>query len=60
VYNVRGQRVRELLNEVRSEGFHYVVWDGTNDFGLPLGSGLYFHVMKAGDFTETKKMLLLK
>jgi hypothetical protein len=55
VYNVLGQRVLNLVDEYQTAGVKIVRWDGDS-----LASGIYFCHMRAGDFTQTKKMLLLK
>jgi len=60
VYNVRGQRVRTLLNEHREPGQHSVVWNGRDDSGREVGSGIYFYRMRVGEFTQTRSMVLLK
>jgi hypothetical protein len=61
VYNVKGQLVRVLLDETRPAGLHSdVMWDGRNGAGDAVASGIYFYRLVAGDFTNTKKMVLLK
>jgi hypothetical protein len=60
IYNVLGQKVRTLVQGDQPIGVHQVVWDGTNDAGAKVGSGVYLYVLKAGTFVESKKMLLLK
>jgi flagellar hook assembly protein FlgD len=60
VYDVRGARVRTLLDEARVPGDHGVVWDGRSDAGVRVSSGIYFYRLTTGDFRETKKMVLLK
>ncbi|UCG61521.1 MAG: VCBS repeat-containing protein [Candidatus Zixiibacteriota bacterium] len=60
VYNLLGQRVRLFQEGVRPAGTHQVVWDGRTDSGQPVSTGIYFYQLKAGDYLEAKKMLLLK
>jgi hypothetical protein len=60
VYNVLGQRVTTLVNEMQSAGKHYVSWDSTDDTGTKVSSGLYFYVLKIRDYVDRKKMVLLK
>ncbi len=61
VYDVSGKLVRTLLNEDRPAGEqHRVTWDGRNDAGQSVSSGVYFYRLNANDFTQTKKMVLLK
>ena len=60
VYNVQGQAVCRLVDEQQGAGEHEVVWDGVDGAGRPVASGIYFYQLVAGQFAETKKMLLLK
>lgn len=60
IYDVRGAHVITLLDEARVPGDHRVVWDGRSDAGVRVSSGIYFYRLTAGDFRETKKMVLLK
>ncbi|MBK7107422.1 MAG: T9SS type A sorting domain-containing protein [Ignavibacteriae bacterium] len=60
IYNINGQLVKELLNEEKNSGDYIIMWDGQNEIGTKVASGTYFYQIKAGDFTQIKKMLLLK
>jgi hypothetical protein len=60
IYNIKGQKVKKLVNEVLPAGKHSVVWNGTDDNDSQVGSGIYFYKLKAGDFEKSRKMLLLK
>lgn len=61
VYNVCGQLVRTLVNGVRSPGRIYeITWDGTNNRGTPVASGVYFYQMVTKEYSKSHKMLLLK
>ncbi|MGB5873866.1 MAG: T9SS type A sorting domain-containing protein, partial [Bacteroidota bacterium] len=60
VYNMLGQEVVRLVDDVQAEGYHVVQWNGTNDFGNTVSSGMYIFRLTAGDFVQTKKMMLLK
>jgi hypothetical protein len=60
VYNVNGELVRTLANENRAAGPHQLTWDGRNDSGQPVSSGVYFYKLVANNFAQTKKMVLLK
>ncbi len=60
VYSVSGQRVATLKNEQLPAGRHAVLWTGRNDGGEMVASGIYFYRMKAGVFSKTLKMTLIK
>ncbi len=60
VYNLQGQRIRTLLSEVRTAGNHVVAWDGKNDLGQSVGSGVYFYKMSAPQFQNSKRIIYLK
>ena len=60
VYNALGQKIRSLVNEKVSAGHHTVKWDGTNEYGTAVSSGMYFYKIKAENFSKTMKMMLLK
>lgn len=60
VYNVVGQKVRTLLNTQYAAGRHVVNWDGLDDAGRRVTSGVYFYRIKAGDFIDFKKMTMIK
>ncbi len=60
IYNVRGQRVRTLVSYEHDAGSHKVVWDGKNESGKGVSSGMYFYKMTSGDHVSARKMLLLK
>ncbi len=60
VYNILGQKVTTLVDKEMSAGRYVVGWDGVSNSGTQVASGVYFYKLEAGDFTQTKKMLLLK
>ena len=60
IYNVMGQQVRNLIAEQMEAGYHSVLWDAHNNYGIRVGSGIYFYQMSAGNFVQTRKMLLIK
>ncbi len=60
VFNVLGQEVNTLISEEMGAGNHTVEWDGRNNTGGSVSSGIYFYRIVAGDFSQTKKMLMLK
>ena len=55
-----GRVVKELINENIQAGTHRVLWNGTNDNGQPIPSGMYFCQLKSDDYLETMKLVLLK
>ncbi|MBN2289767.1 MAG: DUF4091 domain-containing protein, partial [Candidatus Glassbacteria bacterium] len=59
VYDLRGALVRTLADEDREPGTYHVFWDGTDNSGAAVGSGVYFYRLRAGDFVRTRKMVLL-
>jgi hypothetical protein len=61
VFDVAGRRIRSLVSgEVLGAGPHTAVWNGRNDQGSPVASGVYYYRLQAGTFSETKAMVLLK
>jgi hypothetical protein len=60
IYNILGQRVRTLVDEEKLPGEYRVIWDGKDDSGKEVSSGVYFYQLKTGDYKETKRMLLVK
>jgi len=60
IYNILGQMVKTLVNEPKSSGEYEVVWDGKDEKGNSLASGIYFYRLAFGEQTETKRMVLLK
>jgi len=59
IYNMLGQRVRTLVDYKLPPGTHDVTWNGTDDEGKLLPAGVYFYTLKVGDWSATKKLLLL-
>jgi len=60
VYNLKGQLVRTLVNEVKTAGNYSVVWNGRDSHNQPVSSGVYFYKMNAGKYSNTKKMIMMK
>jgi hypothetical protein len=60
VYNILGQVVKTLVNEPKLPGIYYQTWDGKNEQGEKVSSGLYFYQLRADNYSETKKMVLVK
>jgi hypothetical protein len=60
IYDVAGRLVRTLANQPMGRNLNAIVWDGLDLAGLPVPSGVYFYRLKAGDFTDTRKMVVLR
>ena len=60
IYNMAGQKVRTLVNEVKAPGFYSVVWDGMDDQGMSVASGIYLYKIISGDFSAIEKMTFVK
>jgi hypothetical protein len=60
IYNILGKEVRELVNTSQSTGSYSISWDGKNNEGKEVASGIYFYQLQAGDYKETKKLVLMK
>ncbi|MCL2064469.1 MAG: choice-of-anchor D domain-containing protein [Candidatus Cloacimonetes bacterium] len=60
IYNIRGQKIKNLVNGFKDRGEHYVVWNGRDENGYEVGSGIYLYVMRNEDYFEVKRMVLLK
>lgn len=60
IFDIRGRLVTTPIEGIMPQGNHTVVWDGTNNRGKAVGSGIYFYRLKTGSFVSTKKMILMK
>ena len=60
VYNMMGHEVKTLVGMKKAAGIHNVEWDGTDNLGNVVSTGLYMYKIEAGNFKETKKMMLMK
>jgi flagellar hook assembly protein FlgD len=60
IYNIKGQKVKTLVNETLPAGRYSVVWNGKDNNSKQTSSGIYFYKLSAGNFQQTRKMLLLK
>ncbi len=60
IYNVKGQKIKTLVNSMMSPGNHTVQWNGNDENGNPVSSGVYYYKMRSGKYSNTRKMLLLK
>jgi hypothetical protein len=60
IFNIKGQLIRTLVNRTMSPGHYMIVWDGLDNDGVAVATGIYFYRLQAGDFSVSKKMLLLR
>jgi hypothetical protein len=60
IYDLLGGKVKTLVNTTQDAGFKSVIWDATNDYGKPVSAGVYLYKIQAGEFVQTRKMVLLK
>lgn len=60
VYNILGRKIRTLVDEVKATGTHEAYWDGTDDYGTRVASGIYLCNMQAGNYMQSMKMMLMK
>ncbi|MDP2364787.1 MAG: T9SS type A sorting domain-containing protein [Ignavibacteria bacterium] len=60
IYDLQGELVKELVNEVKSSGDYQVDWNGSNQYETKLPSGVYFYQLEVGQYRQAKKMVLLK
>jgi len=60
IHNLIGRKVKTLVSLEKEAGFHSTYWDATNNAGEPVSAGVYLYTIQAGEFRQTKKMILLK
>jgi hypothetical protein len=60
IYDMLGRQVKTLINQTQDAGYRSVIWDATNDYGKPVSTGIYLYQIQAGEYLQTKKMVLLK
>ena len=60
IYNLKGQKVTTLVGEVISAGRRSVAWDGKDENGNRVSQGIYFYKMDTSNYSQTKKMILMK
>ncbi|MFQ5870080.1 MAG: FlgD immunoglobulin-like domain containing protein, partial [Candidatus Zixiibacteriota bacterium] len=60
IFNVLGQRVTKLVDEARNAGRYSLIWDGRNQSGEEVASGVFFYRIEAGDYTKVRKMTILR
>ena len=60
IFDISGNLIKMLVNEVKNAGFYSEIWGAINNNGQPVSAGVYFYKIYAGNFVDTKKMILLK
>jgi len=60
IYDMLGRQVKTLVNQRQDAGYRSIIWDATNDYGKPVSAGIYLYQIQAGEYMQTKKMVLLK
>ena len=60
IYDMMGRKVKTLINDQQTPGYRSTQWNATNDVNSPVSAGIYLYMIQAGDFRQTKKMVLLK
>ena len=60
IHDLLGRKVKTLVNKIHTSGNYTVKWDATNNLGQPVSAGMYIYTIQAGEFRETRKMVLLK
>ncbi|OGU36476.1 MAG: hypothetical protein A2058_07065 [Ignavibacteria bacterium GWA2_36_19] len=60
IYDLLGREVKTLINNEQNSGVYKVQWNGENDYGSKVSSGLYIYTIRTGQFNESRKMVLLK
>ena len=60
IYDVTGRKIKSLINSNQAAGNRSINWDSTNDYGELVSTGMYIYVIQAGNFIQSKKMVLLK
>ena len=60
IYDMMEREVKTLVNSLQAAGYKSIQWNATNNLGQPVSGGIYLYSIEAGDFRQTKKMILLK
>ena len=60
IYDLMGRSIKSLVNSNQSAGYRSIQWNATNNLGEPVSAGMYIYALQAGEFRQTKKMVLLK
>ena len=60
IYNIAGEEVKVLVDDYKTTGHYQVIWDGSNEGGLKVANGIYIYELHTNNFTQIKKMILIK
>ena len=60
VYDLMGRKITQLINTIQEAGYKSVQWNATDTFGKSVSAGVYLYQFRAGEFVQTRKMVLLK
>jgi hypothetical protein len=60
IYDMLGKEIKTLINQTQDAGYRSVIWNATNNYGKPVSAGIYLYQIQAGEYMQTKKMVLLK
>ena len=60
IYDLMGRNVKNLMNQKHVAGFHSIKWNATNNSGELVSAGMYFYTIKTNNYSQTRKMMLLK
>jgi len=60
IYNIKGQEIKNLVNEFQTAGEYTIQWNGLDKNDLKVASGIYFYKIKAGDFSMFRRMIVMR
>ena len=60
IYDMLGRHIKTLMDQTQDAGYRSIIWDATNEYGRPVSAGIYLYQIQAGEYMQTKKMVLLK
>ncbi len=60
IYNIKGQKIKELINKHLDAGYYNIIWDGDDSNGKKVASGVYFYRFSAGKYSKIGRMILMK
>ena len=58
--SIMGQKIRTVVNEEQSAGFRAAIWDGKDNYNNSVSSGVYLYRLHAGNYIQTRKMILMR